>query len=117
MTDSSSACVFCQIIDGGIPSETVAETASLVAFQDANPKAPVHVLIAPREHTRDAASLAAEQPGRLDEIARLAQTLADERCDGQFRLVFNTGPAAGQSVFHAHAHVLGGPAAELKDSL
>jgi histidine triad (HIT) family protein len=116
MSAPTSDCIFCRIIAGEIPSTRVAETATLVAFEDTNPKAPLHVLVVPREHSRDVASLAAEQPGRTDEIAALAQRIADERSGGHFRLVFNTGAEAGQSVFHAHAHVLG-QSKELKDSL
>jgi len=87
----------------------VAETTRTLAFRDINPQAPTHVLVIPKDHYRDLAALAAAD-GLLDEVAALAHTVAEDEgvSDNGYRVVFNTGPQAGQTVFHAHAHVLGG---------
>jgi histidine triad (HIT) family protein len=101
-------CLFCRIVAGEIPAEVVSETEHTVAFRDISPQADVHVLVVPRVHQPDIASLAVAEPEVT--IALLAETrrIADAETDGQYRLVFNTGEAAGQTVFHAHGHVLGG---------
>ena len=96
-----------------IPADIVFENDSLVAFRDIAPQAPVHLLVVPRtEEYADVVELAAGDPGLLAELVGVAGTLASEHCGGQFRLVFNTGEDAGQTVFHIHAHVLGGELAE-----
>lgn len=101
-------CLFCSIVAGDIAADVVAETEHTVAFRDINPQADVHVLVVPRVHHPDIASLAAAEPEVT--IALIAETrrLAEAESAGQYRLVFNTGEAAGQTVFHAHGHVLGG---------
>ena len=104
----SSDCLFCSIIAGDIPGDMVAETDRVVAFRDISPKAPVHVLVVPRTHVEDVAAAAREIPEVLAEMAEVAQRIADDECDGQFRWIFNTGERAGQSVFHVHGHVIGG---------
>ena len=101
-------CLFCRIIAGEIPSETVAETAAAIAIRDINPQAPTHVLVIPREHYRDVFDLADADAGVLAALIDLADQVAEDECEGEYRLVFNTGPSAGQSVFHVHGHVLGG---------
>ncbi len=101
-------CLFCRIVAGEIPASVVAENADAVAFRDISPQAPLHVLVVPREHHADVAQLAAADPRLLAAVVELADQVAGTEADGQFRLIFNTGPAAGQSVFHAHGHVLGG---------
>lgn len=100
-------CVFCRIVAGEIPSERVHEDESVIAFKDLSPKAPVHVLVVPRTHLRDVTELAGD-PSLLARVASVAGDLAAELADGDFRLVFNTGAHAGQTVFHVHAHVLAG---------
>jgi histidine triad (HIT) family protein len=106
MTDTD--CLFCRIIAGEIPSTMVTETETVVAFRDIAPEAPTHVLVVPREHLADVSDVAAASPQLLADMIAVAQRVADDECGGQFRLVFNVGPQAGQTVFHAHAHVLGG---------
>ncbi|MER5869277.1 histidine triad nucleotide-binding protein [Streptomyces sp. NPDC002044] len=103
-------CLFCKIATGDIPATVVRETETTIAFRDISPKAPTHVLVIPKVHYPDAASLAAAEPGIAADLLREAgQVAADEKVDGQgYRIVFNTGAGAGQTVFHAHAHVLGG---------
>jgi len=101
-------CLFCKIVAGEVPATLVRESETTVAFQDINPQAPTHVLVIPRVHHRDAAALAAAEPEIAADVLREAgQVAADEKLDS-YRIVFNTGGGAGQTVFHAHAHVLGG---------
>ncbi|WP_300768585.1 histidine triad nucleotide-binding protein [uncultured Bifidobacterium sp.] len=107
MADSDE-CLFCGIIAGTIPSERVYEDDMVYAFKDINPKAKVHVLIVPRKHYRDVAALAKNDPALLAHIVETAQGIADKAFHGAYRLIFNTGRDAGQSVFHVHAHVLTG---------
>lgn len=101
-------CVFCRIVAGEIPADIVAETDVAIAFRDLDPKASMHLLVVPRDHHADVAQLAAADPALLAAVVRLANEVAEDEGNGQFRLVFNTGAEAGQSVFHVHAHVLGG---------
>ena len=105
----SEPAVFTRILRGEIPSEIVAETDNAFAIRDIAPQAPVHLLVIPKtEKYRDVVELAAGDPALLAEVVGLANSLAAEHAGGDFRLVFNTGPDAGQTVFHVHAHVLGG---------
>ena len=108
MGEESDDCLFCKIIAGLIPSEKVFEDDSTYAFNDINPKAKVHVLIVPKHHYENVAQLADRDPGELAHIVSIAQQIADREYHGNYRLVFNTGLDAGQSVFHVHAHVLTG---------
>ena len=100
-------CVFCRIVAGELPAELHYDDEHVVAFRDQAPKAEVHLLVVPRHHVRDVAEVSAS-PDVLVALVRAAAALAAEHADGDFRLVFNTGPAAGQTVFHAHGHVLAG---------
>ena len=100
--------IFSRIIDRQIPATIVAETERLIAFEDIKPQASVHVVITTKDpQYRNVVELAAGDPALLAELVELARQIAAERTNGQFRLVFNTGEAAGQTVFHVHAHVLG----------
>ncbi|POX36520.1 histidine triad nucleotide-binding protein [Streptomyces sp. Ru73] len=103
-------CLFCKIVAGEVPATIVRETDTTVAFRDINPQAPTHVLVIPKAHHPDAASLAAAEPQVAADVLCEARKVAEEdKVDGTgFRIVFNTGTGAGQTVFHAHAHVLGG---------
>lgn len=104
-------CLFCRIVAGEIPAEVVAESGASLAFRDVNPQAPTHVLVVPRRHVADAGDLAQVSPTELADVTLLARTVAEqEGLEGDYRLVFNTGAGAGQSVFHAHLHLLGGRA-------
>jgi histidine triad (HIT) family protein len=105
MTDLD--CLFCKIVAREIPSDSVAETDSVYAFRDIDPKAPTHVLVVPKAHTANVSTAATEMPEVLAEMALVAQQIADQECGGQFRWIFNTGERAGQTVFHLHAHVIG----------
>ncbi|SDQ04712.1 HIT domain-containing protein [Quadrisphaera sp. DSM 44207] len=101
-------CLFCRLVAGEVPVDVVSRTERVVAFRDIDPQAPVHVLVVPVDHHRDAAALAAADPSLLAEVVAAADAVGAAECDHQYRLVWNTGPQAGQSVFHVHAHVLGG---------
>lgn len=101
-------CLFCKIIAGTIPSTIVRETETTLAFRDVNPQAPTHVLVVPKAHHKDAATLASAAPELAADVLREAQAVADAEDLDSYRIVFNTGAGAGQTVWHAHAHVLGG---------
>ncbi|WP_369055661.1 HIT domain-containing protein [Kineococcus terrestris] len=100
--------LFLRIVAGELPATIVHSDELVVAFRDVAPQAPVHVLVVPRERYETVAELAAAAPATLARLVEVAQRVADAECGGQFRLVFNSGPAVGQSVMHVHGHVLGG---------
>lgn len=104
-----SDCLFCKILQGDVPSEAVAENDHAYAFQDVAPQAPTHVLVIPRRHEPDVGSLVEADPDAAAGVLRLAKQVADD-AGGSYRLVFNTGADAHQTVFHCHAHVLAGRA-------
>ena len=103
-------CLFCDIVTGDIPATQVHETDRVLAFRDIDPQAPTHVLIIPKAHYPDVAALAAADAGLLSEMINVArQVAADEGvAEAGYRVVFNTGVQAGQTVPHVHGHVLGG---------
>lgn len=103
-------CLFCKIVTGDIPAQLVAESGGTIAFRDINPQAPTHVLVIPRNHYPNLAALAAADGALLAELAAQAHQVAEDEgiAPGGYRVVFNTGAKAGQTVFHVHAHVLGG---------
>jgi histidine triad (HIT) family protein len=102
--------LFCAIAAGEIPATRALETDRILAFRDINPQAPTHVLVIPKEHHPDVAALAAADPGLLGELVSAAHRVAADEgvAETGYRLVFNTGTQAGQTVWHAHGHVLGG---------
>ena len=99
--------MFCRIVAGELPVELLHDGEHVVAFRDMAPKAEVHVLVVPRRHVGDVVSLA-QDPAALAAVVEAGAAIARELADGDFRLVFNTGAGAGQTVFHAHGHVLAG---------
>jgi len=98
-------CVFCKIVQGEIPAKLLGETERSIAFKDISPRQAVHILVVPKHHSRDVTELAATDPEGLVDLVRLGTKLAAEFSTGSFRLTFNTGAEAGQSVFHAHGHI------------
>jgi histidine triad (HIT) family protein len=100
-------CLFCAIVAGDIPADTVYEDADTLAFNDVNPQAPTHILVIPRRHIANIADLGANAQASAALLAGI-RAVVDGQGLGDFRTVFNTGPEAGQSVFHVHAHVLSG---------
>jgi histidine triad (HIT) family protein len=103
-------CIFCKIVAGEIPSTEVASSEFSHAFRDLNPVAPVHVLVVPKAHVRDATELGDDHGATLADMLQLARSIATSEgiIDGGYRLVFNVGDDAGNSVPHLHMHVLGG---------
>ncbi|MFT2014817.1 histidine triad nucleotide-binding protein [Streptomyces sp. 796.1] len=103
-------CLFCKIVAKEVPATVVSESETTLAFRDINPQAPTHVLVIPKAHYADAAALAAAEPQIAGDVLREAGEVAVGEGLGEtgYRIVFNTGSGAGQTVFHAHAHVLGG---------
>ena len=103
-------CLFCKIIKGEIPSTKVYEDDNFFAFKDIAPVAPVLVLVIPKKHVASIAALTeddADVAGKmLFAIQKVAQELGLDK-DG-YRVIFNTGEKAGQTVHHMHAHILGG---------
>ena len=107
---AASQCLFCRILAGEVPSEEVASTERTYAFRDVNPVAPTHVLVIPRDHVADAAAVGPGHAEMLAEMLTTAQQVA--RSEGLeergYRLVFNVGEDASNSVGHLHLHVIGG---------
>jgi histidine triad (HIT) family protein len=108
VTDSD--CLFCKILAGDVPSEEVTSSRGTYAFRDINPGAPTHVLVVPRRHIESAATVTAEDADTLAEMVATAQEVARQEgiADSGYRLVFNVGDDALNSVPHLHLHVLGG---------
>ena len=104
----AESCLFCRIVRKEIPATIVAETEHCVAFRDIDPKAPVHVLVIPREHVRTLDD--AHDPGLVGRLALLAAEIARTEgiAESGYRTVINTNADAGQTVFHVHLHLLGG---------
>jgi histidine triad (HIT) family protein len=98
-------CIFCKITSGELPATFVAESEHAVAFNDINPAQPVHVLIVPKVHYTDVAELAVADTAVLADLIQLGVRVAELTSTGSFRLQFNTGAEAGQTVFHAHGHI------------
>lgn len=110
MTGVTNDCLFCKIVAGEIPATVVHETDETLAFRDIAPQAPVHVLVIPKTHHPDLASLVAADPTLAASLLAAAAEVAKSEglaADG-YRMIVNSGRNAGQSVFHVHAHVLGG---------
>lgn len=105
-----SDCLFCGIVEGTIKANIVFQNDLVVAFKDIGPKAPVHILIIPRKHIVGVLDVTAEDGAVIAEIFQVAARLARELgiADSGFRVVVNSGPDSGQSVFHLHYHILGG---------
>jgi histidine triad (HIT) family protein len=99
-------CIFCKIVAGEIPSSKVAESEHAIAFHDIAPEQPVHILVVPKKHFTDVADLSINDPEQLAHLMKLATEVAKSQTNGHFKLQFNTGSEAGQTVFHVHAHVL-----------
>ncbi|HEX6467439.1 MAG TPA: histidine triad nucleotide-binding protein [Terriglobales bacterium] len=106
---SDTSCLFCRIIAGEIPSKKVYEDDRTFAFEDVNPQAPTHVLIVPKKHLRGLKEAQSEDAEILGYCQLVAAKIARQRnIEDGYRTVYNVGPAAGQSVFHLHLHLLGG---------
>jgi histidine triad (HIT) family protein len=106
----ADSCLFCRVVAGEIPASKVYEDDQLVAFNDINPQAPMHVLVVPRTHVATVNDLAPEHDALVGAMMRSAAAIAADRgfAAGGYRTVFNCNSDAGQTVFHIHLHVIGG---------
>lgn len=103
------SCLFCKIIDGSIPSKSVYQDEKCYAFADINPQAPVHFLVAPREHIDSLMQAKPEHAALLGHLLLTAAEIAQSKgLSNGYRVVVNTGSDGGQTVDHVHVHVLGG---------
>jgi histidine triad (HIT) family protein len=105
-----SECLFCLIVAGKIPAKLVYEDPEVVAFEDIEPQAPVHLLVVPRKHVPTLNDLAPEDDALAGKLLRVAAALAKERgiAERGWRAAVNVNRDAHQLVFHVHLHVLGG---------
>lgn len=103
-------CLFCQIVAGDLPSTKVMETERVLAFRDIDPDAPTHVLVIPKDHYANVAELARSDAALTAELVAAAADVAEAEgvTEAGWRLLANSGPNAGQEVFHVHLHVFGG---------
>ena len=103
-------CLFCKIVAGEIPSTGVLDRENVFAFRDVAPAAPVHVLIVPKRHIGDVRDVEPEDGGVLIEMIQAANEIASSEgvAESGYRLLFNIGQNAGQTVFHLHMHLVGG---------
>lgn len=103
-------CIFCKIINGDIPAEIVYQDKQVAAFHDINPAAPTHILIVPIKHIPSTNNLTVEDEALIGHLFTVASQLAEQENihTSGYRLIINTGPDAGQAVFHIHLHLLGG---------
>lgn len=104
-------CIFCAIAAGAIPATVVLETETTLAFRDLSPKAATHVLVIPKQHYANVAELTAADPALAADLLTTATAVAEQEAAAAagYRLIFNTGAGGGQTVFHAHLHLLAGP--------
>ena len=103
-------CLFCKIVSGQIPATIVKKSDRVTAFNDITPQAPTHVLLIPNQHFENMAAVAKNDPSLVGAIISMADEIAIENGLESYRTNINTGAGAGQSVFHAHLHLLGGRA-------
>lgn len=105
-----SDCLFCAIIDGGVPADVVANTDTVLAFRDISPRARVHVVVIPRDHHETLAQMAVvDAQGVADLVSVAGEVAAAEGvAESGYRLISNVGSDSGQEVPHVHLHVLGG---------
>lgn len=104
------SCIFCKIVAGEIPAKILHSADRVIAIEDIDPQAPTHILIIPKTHFQNAAELALNDRESLISIFDSVNSLTKQFGLTDYRMVFNTGAEAGQTVFHAHLHVLAGRA-------
>ncbi len=103
-------CIFCKIINKEIPASIVFEDEKMIAFNDINPQAPIHILLIPREHFASLNDIPKEKKNILSHLLLKARQIAQEKgiAEKGYRIVLNTEKDSGQEVFHIHFHLLGG---------
>ncbi len=106
----SANCIFCKIVDRSIPGDIVFEDDELLAFNDINPQAPIHLLIIPKRHIGTVNDVTEADAPLLGKLIGRARSLARERNidEAGYRLIMNCNGEGGQTVFHLHLHLLGG---------
>jgi len=104
------SCLFCKIINKEIPASMVFEDEKMIAFNDINPQAPIHILLIPREHFSSLNEIPEEKKNILSHLVLKARQIAQEKeiAEKGYRIVLNTARDSGQEVFHIHFHLLGG---------
>jgi histidine triad (HIT) family protein len=98
-------CIFCKIARREIPAKIVGESELALAFWDVSPRQPLHILVIPKSHYANVAELTLKDEASLVAVMKVASELAVQHADESFRISFNTGEEAGQTVFHAHGHL------------
>ncbi|HTD75994.1 MAG TPA: HIT domain-containing protein [Chloroflexota bacterium] len=103
-------CIFCKIVGGQIPAGIIYKNEQVTAFRDLNPQMPLHVLVVPNQHVANTEALEPEHDALVGAVVRAARAIArqEEVSERGYRLVFNTGPDANNTVAHLHMHMLGG---------
>jgi histidine triad (HIT) family protein len=103
-------CIFCKIVEGEIPSDTVYQDEEIIAFRDINPQAPVHIVIIPRKHIPSLSDLSQSDSALVGRLVTIANKLAEDEgiAEKGYRVVINCGPEGGQLVPHLHMHLVGG---------
>ncbi|MCE5195360.1 MAG: histidine triad nucleotide-binding protein [Nitrospiraceae bacterium] len=103
-------CIFCKIVDKKLPAKIIYEDDMVVAFEDVNPKAPVHTLVIPKKHISTPLDIKESDNGLIGHMFQIANKIARDKdiADSGFRLVMNCNKDSGQTVFHIHLHLLGG---------
>lgn len=101
-------CLFCKIVRGEIPADKLHEDDEILVFRDIAPQAPVHFLVIPKKHITGPADIQAEDETLIGRMMRVGAEVAAREGIDHFRVVFNNGEQAGQTVFHIHMHILGG---------
>lgn len=103
-------CIFCQIVAGNATAEVVYQDDQVTAFRDQHPAAPIHLLIVPNRHITSLNRISEEDEALLGHLIVVARRLAEQNQISQsgYRLILNTGPDAGQTIFHLHLHLMGG---------
>jgi histidine triad (HIT) family protein len=108
MSETAPDCIFCKIVAGEVPADVLGRNDHAVSIKDLNPQAPFHALVITVDHHENAAASAAADPASVGHLVALADEVAHGSGNVDYRLIFNTGAGAGQTVFHTHLHVLGG---------
>lgn len=104
----SENCLFCKIIKGDIPADKLYEDDDILAFRDISPQAPVHFLVVPKKHISGPSSVGVDDEQIVGKLIRMGGEIARQEGIDHYRVVFNNGEEAGQTVFHIHMHILGG---------
>lgn len=104
----SDTCLFCKIVAGDIPAEKLYEDEEIVAFRDIAPQAPCHFLVIPKKHIKGPGAVEEQDDQLIGKMMRIGNQLSSQEGHEHYRVVFNNGAGAGQTVFHIHMHILGG---------